>query len=115
MKEEIKQLHELENELHNMQEQILKEMISKTSNRSITNFLKDLLKNKYYVPKLNEVLESINELQIHNLYIGSKVSKDFNEYFGYYYTIEYGNENVCKLIFIINNDYIIENILYEIM
>lgn len=115
MKEEIKQLHELENELHNKQKKVLKHMISKTKNKSITNFLNDLLETEYYVPMLSDIIEAIFILQIHKLCIGSKVSKDFDERFGYSCITEYDEESVYDLIFSINNDYVIENIRYEIM
>lgn len=115
MEQEIKKLYELENELNNMQKKVLKHMISKTKNKSITNFLNDLLENEYYVPMLNDLIEAIFILQIHKLCIGSKVSKNFDEHFGYSCITEYDEEPVYNLIFIINNDYIIENIRYEIM
>ena len=38
MEQEIEKLHELENELHNMQKKVLKHMISKTKNKNITDF-----------------------------------------------------------------------------
>jgi len=113
MKQEIKELHTLELKIHEAQGVVLQNMISKATNRAIIDFLIELLDNQYDVPRLNKLLDSIYELKLYGLNIGSKVPKDFDEEFSYYYSTDYDRDGFCDLIFEINDDNIIENIQYN--
>jgi hypothetical protein len=113
MKQEIKELHALELKIHEAQGIVLQKMIRKATNGAIIDFLIDLLKNQYDVPRLNKLLDSIHELKLYELNVGSKVSKGFDEEFTYYYSTDYNKDGFCDLIFEINDDNIIENIQYN--
>ena len=113
MKQEIKELHKLELKIHEAQKRALQNMINKATNGAIIDFLVDLLENHYDVPRLNKLLYSIYELKLYELNIGSKVPKNFNEEFTYYYSTDYDENGFCDLIFKINDDNIIENIQYN--
>lgn len=113
MKQEIKELHKLELKIHKAQKRALQNMINKATNGAIIDFLIELLENQYDVPRLNKLLDSIYELKLYELNIGSKVPKDFDEEFSYYYSTDYDKDGFCELIFKINDDNIIENIQYN--
>lgn len=113
MEKEIKELHKLELKIHEAQKRALQNMISKATNGAIIDFLIDLLENQYDVPRLNKFLDSIYELKLYKLNIGSKVPKDFNEEFTYYYSTDYDENGFCDLIFEINDNNIIEDIQYN--
>ena len=113
MEKEFKELHVLELKIHEAQKRALQKMISKATNGVIIDFLIDLLENQYDVPRLNKLLDSIHELKLYELNIGSKVSKGFDEEFTYYYSTDYNKDGFCDLIFEINDDNIIENIQYN--
>ena len=113
MKQEIKELHTLELKVHKAQGIVLQKMIRKATNRAIVDFLIELLENQYDVPRLNKLLDSIYELKLYELNIGSKVPKDFDEEFSYYYSTDYDSDGFCDLIFEINDDNIIESIQYN--
>ena len=114
MKNKINKLYELDKETHNLQEEVLKDFITQAKNPTILKFLEELLDNQYDTLRLNDLLDEINKLRIYTLDINSKVPKNFHEEFVYYYGIDYNEDAVCKLIFDINNDNIIEDIKYEI-
>ena len=113
MEKEIKELHKLELKIHEVQKRVLQNMVSKATNGAIIDFLIDLLENQYDVPGLNKLLDSIYELKLYELNIGSKVPKDFNEEFTYYYSTDYDENGFCDLIFEINDDNIIDDIQYN--
>lgn len=113
MKQEIKELHALELKIHEAQKHALQNMISKATNGSIIDFLIELLENQHDVPRLNKLLNSIYELKLYELNIGSKVPKDFDEEFSYYYSTDYDKDGFCDLIFEINSNNIIEDIQYN--
>lgn len=113
MKQEIKELHALELKIHEVQKRALQNMISKATNGAIIDFLIELLENQYDVPRLNKLLDSIYELKLYELNIGSKVPKDFDGEFSYYYSTNYDKDGFCDLIFEINSNNIIEDIQYN--
>lgn len=113
MKQEIKELHDLEIKIHEAQGIVLQKMIRKATNGPIIDFLIELSENQYDVPRLNKLLDSIHELKLYELKIGSKVPKDFDEEFSYYYSTDYDKDGFCDLIFEINDGNIIENIQYN--
>lgn len=113
MKQEFKKLHTLELKIHEAQKRALQKMISKPTDGVIIDFLIDLLENQYDVPRLNKLLDSIHELKLYELNIGSKVPKGFDEEFTYYYSTDYDENGFCKLFFEINDGNIIEDIQYE--
>lgn len=113
MENKINKLHELEKETRILQEEVLKDFINEAKNPTILQFLEELLDNQYDTPRLNDLLDKINNLRIYTLDINSKVPENFHEEFVYYYGIDYNEDAVCQLIFDINNDNIIEDIKYE--
>ena len=113
MEKELKNLHDLEIKTHEAQGIVLQKMIRKATNGAIIDFLIELLENQYDVPRLNKLLDSIHDLKLYELNIGSKVPKDFDEEFSYYYSTDYDKDGFCDLIFEINDDNIIENIQYS--
>ena len=112
MKNKINKLYELERETHNLQEEVLKDFINKAKNPTILEFLEELLDNQHDTPRLNNLLDEINKLKLYTLDIGTKVSKDFNEEFSYYYSTDHDEVSLAKLIFHLDDD-IIEDIDYS--
>lgn len=111
MEEKINKLYKLEKETRNLQEEVIKDFINKAINTIILEFLEELSDNQYDVPRITDLLSSIEEKQIYTLDIGTTVSKNFDEQFNYYYSTDYDEYAICKLIFTVNND-TIENIEY---
>lgn len=113
MENKINKLYELEKETHNLQEEVLKDFISKAKNPTILKFLEEVSDNQDDVPRITDLLSSIEEKQIYTLDIGTKVPKNFEEDFVYYYSTDYNEDAICQLIFDLNSDNIIEDIQYE--
>lgn len=111
MKNKINKIYQLEKETHNLQEEILKDFINKAKNPTILEFLEEVSENQYDVPRITDLLSSIEEKQIHTLDIGTTVPKNFDEEFSYYYSTDHDEVSLAKLIFTLNDD-IIEDIEY---
>ena len=112
MENKIKKLYELEKETRNLQEEVLKEFINKAKNPTILKFLEEVSENQDDVPRITDLLSSIEEKQLHTLDIGTTVPKDFDEQFNYYSSTDYDEYAICQLIFDINSDNVIEDIEY---
>ena len=112
MKNELNELHKLEANTQTKQIQILKNFINKTKNNTIRNFLEDLSDRQFDVPKISNVIYSIEDEKLYLLDIGTQVSNTFNREFAYYHITSYDNDVIRKLVFTIN-DNIIENIQYD--
>lgn len=119
MENKFNKLYEYEKESQRLQQEILKELINKATNKDIRNFLIELLENQYDVARFNELLTKINELKLHTLDIGSKISKnigskapnELKQYFAYNYYID-NDDEYSGLAFTINDQNIIEDIEY---
>ena len=111
MTKELNELHKLEVHAQTLQAQILKNFISKTKNNTIRKFLEDLSDRQLNVPKINNVLDAIEDEKLYLLDIGTQVSNDFNREFAYYHITSYDKDVIRKLIFTINDD-VIEDIEY---
>ena len=112
MENKINKLYELERETHNLQEEVLKDFINKAKNPTILEFLEEVSDNQDDVPRITDLLSSIEEKQIYTLDIGKTVPKNFDEQFNYYYSTDYDEYAICQLIFTVNNDNIIDDIEY---
>ena len=113
MKETIIKLQALESMARKLQRRVLKEMISKTTNGTIIDFLNDLLDDQIDTPAFTTLLDKIHELKFYTLNIGSEVPNNFPNTVSYYFRIRYNQLACCKLIFTIK-DNIIEDIKYEV-
>ena len=113
MKEKINKLYELERDTRNLQEEVIKEFINKTTNPTILEYLEELKDNQYDIPHITDLLSSIEEKQIHTLDIGTTVPKNFDEEFSYYYSTDHDEVSLAKLIFHLNGD-IIEDVEYYV-
>ncbi len=112
MENKINKLYKLEKETRNLQEEVIKDFINRATNPTILEFLEEVSNNQDDIPRITNLLSSIEEKQIYTLDIGSTVSKNFDEQFNYYYSTDYDEYAICQLIFHLNGD-IIENIEYE--
>ena len=112
MENKINKLYKLEKETRNLQEEVIKDFINRATNPTILEFLEEVSNNQDDIPRITNLLSSIEEKQIYTLDIGSTVSKNFDEQFNYYYSTDYDEYVICQLIFHVNND-TIENIEYE--
>lgn len=111
METKINKIYQLEKETHNLQEEVLKDFINKAKNPTILEFLEEVSENQYDVPRITDLLSSIEEKQIHTLDIGTTVPKNFDEEFSYYYSTDHDEVSLAKLIFTLDDD-IIEDIEY---
>lgn len=113
MENKINKLYKLEKETRSLQEEVIKDFIDKATNPTVLEFLEDLSDNQYDTPRLNDLLEEINKLKLYTLDINSKVLKNFNEEFSYYYSTDHDKVSLAKLIFHLDDD-IIKDIEYYI-
>lgn len=111
METKINKIYRLEKETHNLQEEVLKDFINKAKNPTILEFLEEVSENQYDVPRITDLLSSIEEKQIHTLDIGTTVPKNFDEEFSYYYSTDHDEVSLAKLIFTLDDD-IIEDVEY---
>ena len=114
MKEKITKLYEMESRARQLQRCVLQEMISKSTNGTIIDFLNDLLEDQIDTPSFTTLLDKIHELNFYKLNIGSKVSNNFPNTVSYHFRIRHDKLACCKLIFEINDNNIIEHIKYEV-
>lgn len=112
MENKINKIYQLEKETRSLQEEVLKDFINKAKNPTILEFLEEVSENQYDVPRITDLLSSIEEKQLHTLDIGTTVPKDFDEQFNYYSSTDYDEYAICQLIFDINSDNVIEDIEY---
>lgn len=113
MKQKIVKMYGMYYETHNLQKQILKEMISGATNETIVEFLNELLDNQIDTPRFTHLLGEIHKLELYMLNIGSEVPDDFPKEISYYFRIKHNKLACCKLTFTINNN-TIENIKYKV-
>ena len=113
MERKIVKMYGMYYETHNLQKQILKEMISEATNEIIAEFLNELLDDQIDTPRFTHLLGEIHKLKLYTLNIGSEVPDDFPKEVSYYFRIIHDKLACCKLIFTIR-DNIIEDIKYEV-
>ena len=113
MKEKITKLYEMESRARQLQRCVLQEMISKSTNGTIIDFLHDLLDDQIDTPAFTTLLDKIYELKFYTLNIGSEVPNDFPNAVSYHFRIKHNQLACCKLIFTIKNN-IIKDIKYEV-
>lgn len=113
MKEKITKLYEMESRARQLQRCVLQEMISKSTNGTIIDFLHDLLDDQIDTPAFTTLLDKIHELKFYTLNIGSEVPKGFPNTISYHFRIRHDKLACCRLVFTIK-DNVIENIQYEV-
>ena len=111
LKNKLKQAQQLEQIAKSIYREILEEIMDRTPNYRVYDYLVEMLENYDKVDFLGDIVSEIFKKNIYQLDVGMEVSGDFNDnLFIFMYEEDDDEIIVAELVFDINEDNIIQDI-----
>lgn len=115
LKNKLQQAQQLEQVAKDIYREVLEEIMERTPNYRIYDYLAEMLENYNKVDFLGEAVSEIFNNNIYQLDIGMEVSGDFDDddLFIFMYEEDDGEIVVAELVFNIDEDNVIRNIIVK--
>lgn len=115
LQNKLKQAQQLEQIAKNIYREVLEEIIERTPNYRVYDYLAEMLENYDKVDFLGEAISKIFKKNIYHLDVGMKISGNFDDddLFIFMYEEDDGEIVVAELVFDIDEDNVIQNIIVK--
>ena len=115
LKNKLQQAQQLEQIAKNIYREVLEEIIERTPNYRVYDYLAEMLENYDKVDFLGEAISKIFKKNIYQLDVGMKISGNFDDddLFIFMYEEDDGEIVVAELVFDIDEDNVIQDIIVK--
>ena len=115
LQNKLKQAQQLEQIAKNIYREVLEEIIERTPNYRVYDYLAEMLENYDKVDFLGEAISKIFKKNIYQLDVGMKISGNFDDddLFIFMYEEDDGEIVVAELVFDIDEDNVIQDIIVK--
>lgn len=115
LQNKLQQAQQLEQVAKNIYREVLEEMMERTPNYRVYDYLAEMLENYDKVDFLDEIVSEIFNKNIYQLDVGMEVSDDFDDDDLFIFMYEENDDGIviAELAFDINEDNIIQDIIVK--